>query len=207
MADDTKGKGADDAKQFEAPKTLEEAVKLAETLHSSVQKLEKAVSEANAESKERKEKLRAIEKEKQDRDAAALKEKGQFEELVKTLEPKAQRAETLEAALKGYYDLEVADVPEEKRSLIPAGPVETQLQWLKNAKTQGVFGAPKKEPEKTDHKKTGDPNAPEFLSWAPNDPRLPSLSRENYNRWKQHNGRDGSGRASGGGAAWGNLPK
>lgn len=183
-------------KAGESPKSIEEANFHALYYKGEAEKLGGKLKETTDESIKRKEKLRAIEQEKAEKDAAALKEKGQFEELVKTLEPKAKRAEDLEKALQGYFDLEVADVPEEKRSLIPAGPVETQLTWLKNAKSQGIFGAPKKEPAKTEQSKQGEGHTAEFLTWKPDDPRITTLSNADYQRWKKHNGRDGSAGAS-----------
>lgn len=204
MAEATKETPAGD-KKVETPKTLEEALAVIGTLSESVGKLEGALKETTKESIERKEKLRAAEKEKQDRETQRLQEEGKFKELVDSLKPRAERADALETALKGYFDLEVADVPEEKRSLIPAGPVETQLTWLKNAKAQGIFGKAKEAPLEADITKKGDPNAPEFLSWKPTDERLKTLSAENYQRWKKHNNRDGSGR-SGAERAWGQRP-
>lgn len=180
-------------KAGEAPKTIEEANFHALYYKSEGEKLRGKLNETVEESKARKEKLRTIEQENADKIAAALKEQGKFKELADAYEPKAKRADVLEAALKGYLDLELADVPEEKRTLIPQGPVEAQLTWLKQAKAQGLFGEPKKEPAKSDQGRKGDPNAPEFLSWAPSDPRLTTLSEDDYTRWKKHNNRDGSG--------------
>lgn len=217
MAEDTKAKEAAAAaekagleaaekaiKAGEAPKSVEEASFHALYYKRLAEGLGDKLKETTDESIKRKEKLRAIEQEKADREAAALKEKGEFKTLVEQLEPKAKRADELEKALKGYLDLELADIPEEKRTLIPAGPVETQLTWLKNAKAQGLFGEPKKAPENSDQgKKGGDKNTPEFLSWAPSDPRLTTLSVEDYTRWKKHNGRDGSASTSAAPAGWG----
>lgn len=200
MAEDNKTQQGD--KKVEAPKTLEEAVALLQKQGEQITELSGKLKDVTDESIKRKEKIRAFEQEKADKDAAALKEKGQFEELVKSLEPKAKRADELEKSLQGYFDLEVADVPEDKRSLIPAGNVETRLTWLKEAKSKGIFGEPAKKPENADHKKQGDPNTPEFLSWAPTDKRLETLSAEDYARWKKHNGRDGSNR-SGSPSGWG----
>lgn len=207
MADDTKGKGADDSKKVETPKTLEEAQAILTAQSESIAKLEASLKETTKESIERKEKIRAAEKEKADAEQKRLAEEGKFKELVDTLKPKAERADALELALKGYFDLEVADVPEEKRTLIPQGSVETQLTWLKNAKAQGIFGAPKTPPAGSDQGKKGDGNTPEFLSYAPTDKRLETLSVEDYSRWKKHNGRDGSRGSSTQPVGWGGVRK
>lgn len=195
-------KAAEAIKAGEAPKTVEEAAFHVLFYKTEAERIGGKLKETTEESIKRKEKLRAIEQEKADKDAASLKEKGEFQKLVETLEPQAKRAAELEKALQGYFDLEVADVPEEKRNLIPDGAIESKLTWLKNAKAQGIFGAPKKKPEDTDDKKRGDTTSAEFLSWLPTDSRLTTLTPEDYARWKKHNGRDGN-RSGGAPAAWG----
>jgi hypothetical protein len=206
VADDTK-KAPEGDKKVEAPKTLEEAVAILTAQAESIAKLEGALKETTKESIERKEKIRAAEKEKADAEQKRLAEEGKFKELVDQYKPKAERADALETALKGYLDLEMADIPEEKRSLIPTGPVETQLTWLKNAKVQGLFGEPKKAPLNSEQGKKGDGNTPEFLTYAPNDKRLETLSAEDYSRWKKHNGRDGSKGSSNQPVGWGAVRK
>lgn len=69
--------------------------------------------------------------------------KGEHQKVIDALKPKAERAEALEAALQTYYEAELAGVPEDKRGLIPDGDVTTRLDWLKKAKTAGLFGLPK----------------------------------------------------------------
>lgn len=205
MADDTKGKAADAGTKVEAPKSLEEATALLTAQAESIAKLEGALKETTKESIERKEKLRAAEKEKADREQHRLAEDGKFKELVDTLKPKAERADALETALKGYFDLEVADISEDQRSLIPVGPVDTQLSWLKNAKAKGLFGKPKEAPADSAQGKKGDGNTPEYLSWAPTDPRITKLPPADYARWKTHNGRDGSKGVGSSPSGWGSL--
>lgn len=206
MADAEKG-AAGAAK--EAPKTVEEALKIIEAQGESIKKMESALSEANKESKERKEKLRELTQKEQDAENKRLTEEGKFKELVGTLEPRAKRADELEKVVKELYDSEVADIPEEKRALIPAGPVETQLSWLRIAKQQGIFTgqapAKKDPPAKSNQEKQGDDKAPQFLDWKPNDPRLTSLTPGQYAQWKTHNGRDGKVLANQT-QGWGRLP-
>ncbi len=73
-------------------------------------------------------------------------EAGKFQEVIDTLRPKAERVDTLEKTLKGYLDAEVAEIPEDMRSLVPAGDVTTQLEWVKKAKAAGVFKKPTASP-------------------------------------------------------------
>lgn len=44
--------------------------------------------------------------------------------------------------IQAYYDAEVAEIPEDKRTLIPDLPLAKKLEWLKSAKAQGLFGEP-----------------------------------------------------------------
>lgn len=206
MADDTKKDAPDGGKKVEAPKTLEEAIAVIGNLSESVGKLESALKDTTKESIERKEKLRAIEKEKTDAEAKRLADEGKFKELVDSLKPKAERADALETALKGYFDLEVADLTDDQKSLIPAGTVDAQLSWLKGAKAKGIFGKPKEAPPKSEDGKKGDEKDPDFLTWKPDDMRLTTLSPADYARWKSHNGRDGKS-GSGAPVGWGALPK
>lgn len=192
-----------------APKTVEEALAVINKQGDSIKRMETALAEANKESKERKEKLRELTQKEQDAESKRLQEEGKFKELVQNLEPKAKRADELEKVIKEYYDSEVADIPEEKRTLIPQGSVETQLSWLKIAKAQGIFTGkapePKKAPANSEQKKVEDPNAPQFLDWKPNDPRLTTLNAAQYGQWKSHNGRDGKV-AGNQAVGWGRLP-
>ena len=79
------------------------------------------------------------------RDAAAAAEqqealkKGEFEKVIGDLKPKAERADALEKTLKEYLDAEIADIPEDMRSLVPQGDVTAQLSWVKQAKGRGLF--------------------------------------------------------------------
>lgn len=85
--------------------------------------------------------------------------KGEHEQIIADLKPKAERAAALEASLQTYLDAEIADIPDDKRDLIPDGDVTEKLRWVKNAKAKGVFGVPRA--PQTDAGTTGDkPPAP-----------------------------------------------
>lgn len=200
-------KDAQQGDKVVAPKTLEDAMSKLNDLSQTVEKLSGQLKETTEESIKRKEKLRTLEQEKENASAKALKEQEKFKELAESLEPKAKRADELEKALKGYFDLEVADVPEDKRTLIPSGPVEVQLSWLKTAKAQGIFtGGATKPPAGSAQGKPNDPNTPEFLSYTPSDPRLLHLSRDQYAQWQKHHGRNVTAVGSGNNpVGWGSL--
>ena len=93
-------------------------------------------------------KLAAEAKVKQFEDAAAnaareeALKKGEYDKVIDQLRPKAERVDALEATLKVYLDKEVAEIPEDMRSLIPQGDVAAQLQWVVQAKSAGLFGKP-----------------------------------------------------------------
>lgn len=69
--------------------------------------------------------------------------RGEHQKVIDDLKPKAERAAALEATLQTYYDAEIADIPEDRRDLIPDGDVTAKLAWVKNAKAKGVFGTPR----------------------------------------------------------------
>lgn len=84
----------------------------------------------------------------------ALK-RGDFENVINGLKPKAERADALEEALKGYLEAELTEVPANMRDLLPTGDITAQLAWIKQAKSKGLFNrvpAPN-----TDAGATGDP--------------------------------------------------
>lgn len=62
--------------------------------------------------------------------------------LRSEFEPQVQ---SLQEVLEKFYEAEIADVPEEKRDIIPDLPLKDKLIWLKNAKSKGVFGDSKPE--------------------------------------------------------------
>lgn len=190
MANDDDGKGG---KPPEAPKNLEEALAAIKQANELVDSLQKEKRELLHETMDRKEKLRAFEKKQQEAEETRLKEEGKFKELVGTLEPKAKRLETLEPVLTELLTLEIADIPEDKRDLIPSFEYpEQKLKWVKQAKSKGLFAGttpPGKPPvPPSDQRPPGSgATPPEFVTWGPNDPRLTSLKPDEYKVWKEHN--------------------
>lgn len=178
---DKGGAGDKGAKTFA---TLEEAT-------AAFNKSEKEKRELLHETMDRKEKLRKLETEKEEADLAKQKEQGQFKEVVAKLEPKAKRLEQLEPVLAKLLELEIADVPEDKRDLVPNFEnVEQKIEWIKNAKVKGLFGQPAakpKPPKSEDGKPPVDGTTPEFVSYGGNDPRLLKLTPAEYEVWKKHN--------------------
>ncbi len=87
--------------------------------------------------------LAELEAKEAERNEAESLAKGEYTKLIDDLKPKAELAKALEATVKEYFELELADVPEDRRDLIPDGDVATKLKWLKKAKLAGVFGTPK----------------------------------------------------------------
>jgi hypothetical protein len=82
--------------------------------------------------------LATLESESQNRLAAQLVEQGKFKELadqratkLAELEPKARQVEQMELSLKGIFDAQVAEIPEDKRGLIPDELSTLQkLNWI-----------------------------------------------------------------------------
>ena len=83
--------------------------------------------------------------ERQAKDAAetAAKEQGKWRELYESAEPKAKRADTLEAFIGELVATELDAVPEKLRALVPEfdDPLK-KLRWVRDAKAAGVLAAP-----------------------------------------------------------------
>ncbi len=79
-----------------------------------------------------------LDAEKERLDAEAVK-KGDYQAVIDSLKPKADRTDALEATLKSYLDAEIESIPEQYRDLVPDGDVTAQLTWIKKAKAKGTF--------------------------------------------------------------------
>ena len=90
--------------------------------------------------------LATLKAEDEARKRTELEEQGKFQDIIKDLEPKAERAARLEDVVKVNLDREMASIPEQFRGLIPDGDVATRLEWVLGAKESGLFGAPKAPP-------------------------------------------------------------
>ena len=157
----------------------------------------------------KKEQLKKLETDKQTQEAAVLKEQNKYKELYEGAQAKAKRADELEPILTSMLETEVAAIPEDKRDLVPAfEKPELKLQWIRNAQTKGFFGKAAdsgaegdkggkkddkgdkaKPPGSIQSKTGGKEQSPEFLSFAPTDPRLAKLTIPEYQQWKAHNRR------------------
>lgn len=139
------------------------------------------VNEAKKAAEERLQKLLDAEKE---RELEAAKKRGDFETIINDLKPKAERADNLEATLKKYLDGEISTVPEQYRGLIPGGDVTMQLEWIRQAKAQGLFGKPT--PPPTDAGASGDPKPVIKLSdYEREMARIAGMTDEEYAKYKQ----------------------
>lgn len=151
------------------------------------------------EAMEKKDQIRQLEETRKAEEEKALKEQNKFRELYESAQPKLERLNKLEPTLNSMLELEVNDVPEDKRDLIPAfSQVEDKILWIRNAKSKGLFSA-QKEPEKksaaasVQSKTNSSATSQEFLTWQSSDPRLTQLTISEYQLWKQHNRREKSG--------------
>lgn len=111
--------------------------------------------EVNKRAKSAEKRLAELEAAEAARQEDEAKKRGDFDKLISDLKPKAARAAELESTLREYLDAEIADIPEDKRDLIPDGDIAAQLKWVKAAKAKGLFAAPPKAPN-MDFAATGD---------------------------------------------------
>lgn len=187
-------------------KTPEQIAQIAKDLASANETLKTEKRELLHETMQRKDKLRKLEEESENRNKEALKSQQKWEDLYKGAEPQVQRLQKIEPVLQEIFDLEIADVPEDMRDIIPDGTVEAKIKWVKSAKQRGVFGKPQntvtidpktglpvtKPAQSIQSKVTGDKNLPEFVSWAATDPRLTTLNPSEFTLWRQHNRKVGT---------------
>jgi len=69
--------------------------------------------------------------------------RGEHEQVIADLKPRAERAKQLESVLSSYLEVELESVPKQFRELIPDGDVTAKLQWIAKARQSGLFSAPK----------------------------------------------------------------
>lgn len=156
----------------------------------TVDALKKEKADLLKEVMSKKEKLEAYEKKAEQDKQTQLAEQGKYKELIEQLTPKVQRFEKVMPVLEKLYEFEVADVPEDKRDLIPQGDIETRLEWVKTAKSKGLFKTEKDEKKppvgSVQSKNSVIPGAAEYLTWDKYDPRVTKLPLADQAKWLAH---------------------
>jgi DNA repair exonuclease SbcCD ATPase subunit len=138
--------------------------------------------QVNDQKKELQARLDALEKAEQARQQAEMEKQGQYQELIETLKPEAERAKQLQAQLEAYQqrdqqelDAELDALDKDMQELLPDGSPSEQLAWLRTAKRKGLFNKPT--PPPTDAGTQGDPKQPEK--------ELPAAQQSLYDLAKQ----------------------
>lgn len=72
----------------------------------------------------------------------SAKEQGHWQELAEQYEPKAKRADALEAFIAELLEAETASVPDKLKPLLPQGDPLATLRWVQQAKAVGILAAP-----------------------------------------------------------------
>lgn len=93
----------------------------------------------NDERKALKDRLDALEAAENQRKEQERLAQGKHEEIINELKPKAALVDEYEALLRDMLEVELEEVPADKRKFVPPGDVRTQLAWLKDAKKGGLF--------------------------------------------------------------------
>lgn len=113
--------------------------------------------EQNTQLKEANQRLAELDKAEQERKEAEAIAKGEHEDVIKTLKPKAERAEALEKVLTKTVDDLVEKIPEEKRKLIPNSlSVEDKLAYINDNRDLLLDAEPKKNVGTSSSPSTGD---------------------------------------------------
>ena len=169
---------------------------------SRIEALEKENQSLLKDTMAKKEQIRDLEAKTENERQAQLKEQAKWKELYEVAQPTLARFKEIEPVLTSLLETELSEVPEDKRDIIPQfEKPEAKLLWLRQAKGKGFF-KPAEEPKKekdgkpvstVQSKVNTDGTLPEFVSWAPSDPRLTSLSMAQFRLWKQHNQKQAPG--------------
>jgi hypothetical protein len=94
---------------------------------------EKAKKDAEAKAAAAEAKLAEIER-------AKLSEQERLAQDLAALKPKAEQAQVYEQTIGEILEIELNDVPEDKRGLVPELAPHAKLKWLREAKSKGLFG-------------------------------------------------------------------
>lgn len=109
-----------------------------------------------------KRRLDALEEAEQERQQKKLEDEGNYQEIIETLKPEAERAKQLQEQLDMYeqrdqqeLETELEALDDDLKELVPDGSPSQQLSWLRSAKRKGLFTKPS--PPETDAGTGGDP--------------------------------------------------
>jgi hypothetical protein len=103
---------------------------------------QKAIRELRAESANHRKAKTAAETAAALASEQAAKEQGQWKQLAEQYEPKAKRADALEAYIAETLEAETANIPDKLKPLIPQGDALSTLRWVQQAKAAGILSAP-----------------------------------------------------------------
>jgi hypothetical protein len=78
--------------------------------------------------------LEKLEREEQERQAKTEAEKGNYEAALSTYKTKAEKAESYEAIIKNYLEIELTGLPEEAKAMVPELSIEAKLDWISKNK-------------------------------------------------------------------------
>ena len=132
-------------------------------------------------------KLKAIEDEKTERERKEALARGEHEEIIAELQPKAEKADRYEQQVQERVATKIESLPEDKRALVPKfpDPMDT-WDWLQTAEAAGIFAPPK--PPDTNAGAIGDKTTPISLTDNERDmARQFGLTDEEYARGKDTN--------------------
>lgn len=160
------GKADDD----KVPATWDEIFK-----HPRFQQLNKKATNAETELEKRR---KADEKAERDKKAS----EGKLQEVIDELTPKAERAEKLERVVTTFLESAMAEIPEDKRTLIPDGlSPEDKLEYI--AKNRALLIGEKKSTNKSTNPPGNDGNGGvEFTTSQIRDPKFYRENREAINK-------------------------
>lgn len=144
------------------------------------------VDEVTARAKRAEEQLAQL-KEAQESDRKKALEKNQeFGKLYEEEKAKAAQLGAIQAAVGEYLKAELEGLTDAQKALVPNLPDHEKINWVKKARSAGVFGSKPGIPP-TFNNPPGSNTGEWWLDLKPSDPKLQELSSEQYLKWKAKN--------------------
>lgn len=101
-----------------------------------------AFAKARLEAKQAQRRVEELEARLAEIEREKLSEEERIRKDLETFKPKAEQLDRYANGIKEILEIEIADVPEDKRDLIPNLDPLDKLKWVRTAKTKGLFAPP-----------------------------------------------------------------
>lgn len=101
-----------------------------------------AFAKARLEAKQYQKRVQELEAQLAEIERAKLSEEERIRKDLETYKPKAEQAARYEAGIAKILEIELGEIPEDKRDLVPNLDPLAKLEWVRSAKAKGLFAPP-----------------------------------------------------------------